>query len=497
MGKRLINDRERVNDRDGVTVMKKFLPFGMIAKIALILFFYISSVTVMGILAYNDLVDTGKKAETLELAYNILNNILESRRYEKNYFLYGGEDSLHDAIDMIEKTSEISAAIQQHDEVAAITPKLKALDTSMGMYTEKIRALLALKKTDVEQYSQTTAEIRQYGKKISDISEDIVNNEKKFIHAMIIQLREQLVIWVSVAIITGIILSFLVANFVFKPLSAVKRITRDIAQGHFRRIEVINSRDEIQEVMEACNIMVQELERRQDQLIQAEKLSSLGTLTAGVAHQLNNPLNNISTSCQIIIDEFDHGDPSLLKRMLNNIEQETLRARDVVKSLLEFARSQSSFSPPRQASLADIARKAVLLVKSQVPSDVSIIVRIPDELILTMDPQRMQEVFINMTINAAQAIEQQGEIVIAATVDAATQEVVVEIRDTGHGIQEENLTKIFDPFFTTKAEGHGTGLGLPVVYGIIQQHQGKITVQSTPGQGTSFFIRLPYPGGTK
>jgi len=469
----------------------------MIAKITLVLFFYIASVAIMGLLAYNDLVDTGKKAETLELAYNILNNILESRRYEKNYFLYGGEDSLHDAIAMIEKTSKISAAILHQDEVAAITPKLKELDTSMGMYTEKIRALLALQKTDVEQYSQTMSEIRQYGKKISDMSEDIVNDEKKFIHATITQLREQLLIWVSVAIVIGIVLSLLTVNFVFKPLAAVKRITAEIAQGQFRRIEVINSRDEIQEVMEACNIMVQELERRQEQLIQAEKLSSLGTLTAGVAHQLNNPLNNISTSCQIVIDEFDRGDTALFKRMLNNIEQETLRARDVVKSLLEFARSQSSFSPPREASLADITRKALLLVKSQVPSDVSLIVRIPDDLMLIMDPQRMQEVFINMIINAAQAIEQRGEIVITATVDAATQEVVIEIRDTGHGIKEENLTKVFDPFFTTKAEGHGTGLGLPVVYGIIQQHQGKISVQSTPGQGTSFFIRLPYPGGKK
>jgi len=478
--------------------MKKCLRFGMIAKITLVLFFYIASVAIMGLLAYNDLVDAEKKTETLELAYNIHNNILESRRYEKNYFLYGGEDSLDDVLDMTQKTSEIIDAILYRDGVSsAITQKLKELGADMGGYTEKIHALPALKKTNAEQYSQTMAEVRQSGKKISEMSENIVNDEKKFIHATIVQLREQLLVWISVAIVIGVLLSLMVANFVFRPLAAVKRITAEIAQGRFRRIEVINSRDEIQEVMEACNIMVQELERRQDQLIQAEKLSSLGTLTAGVAHQLNNPLNNISTSCQIVIDEFDRGDTSLFKRMLNNIEQETLRARDVVKSLLEFARSQSSFSPPREASLADITRKALLLVKSQVPSDVSLIVRIPDDLMLIMDPQRMQEVFINMIINAAQAIEQRGEIAITATVDAATQEVVIEIRDTGHGIKEENLTKVFDPFFTTKAEGHGTGLGLPVVYGIIQQHQGKISVQSTPGQGTSFFIRLPYPGGKK
>jgi len=104
-------------------------------------------------------------------------------------------------------------------------------------------------------------------------------------------------------------------------------------------------------------------------------------------------------------------------------------------------------------------------------------------------------VFINMIINAAQAIERQGRITITAAVDAAAKEVVIEINDTGQGIAEKNQAKIFDPFFTTKEEGQGTGLGLSVVYGIIQQHRGNITVQSNPGQGTSFFIRLPLTGG--
>ncbi|MCL2458105.1 MAG: ATP-binding protein [Desulfobulbus sp.] len=472
--------------------MKKFLRFSIIAKITLVLFFYIASVTTMGVVSYNDLVATEKKTEILELAYNVHNNIIESRRYEKNYFLYGNVDSLYSTITMIQKASEIIDAILHHDGELAITPKLQELDTNMGVYTKKIYELLALKETDPEKYAQTTGEIRQYGKKISEMSDDIVNDEKTLIHSMIALLREQLVVWSSVAIFIGIILSLLIVNFVFKPLTAVKRATEAIAQGRFQRIEITNSKDELQQVMEACNVMVQELERRQNQLIQAEKLSSLGTLTAGVAHQLNNPLNNISTSCQIAIDEFDAGDTPLLKRMLRNIDQETLRARDVVKSLLDFARTQDFTL--RQASLADIVHKAVLLAKSQVPPDIGVMIHIPDNLVLTVDAQQMQEVFINMIINAAQAIERQGEVVIAATVDDANQEAVIEIRDTGQGILEKNLAKVFDPFFTTKEEGQGTGLGLSVVYGIIQQHQGNITVQSTPGQGTSFFIRLPYPG---
>jgi signal transduction histidine kinase len=140
-----------------------------------------------------------------------------------------------------------------------------------------------------------------------------------------------------------------------------------------------------------------------------------------------------------------------------------------------------------------VAQKAVLLARSQVPPNIDISINIPDDLKLPLDVQRMQEVFINLIINAAQAIERQGRITLTAAKDSPAQEVVIEINDTGQGIPEKNQAKIFDPFFTTKEEGQGTGLGLSVVYGIIQQHRGNITVQSTPGRGTSFFIRLPIP----
>jgi len=106
----------------------------------------------------------------------------------------------------------------------------------------------------------------------------------------------------------------------------------------------------------------------------------------------------------------------------------------------------------------------------------------------------MQEVFINLIINAAQAIEREGDIAMTAVKDPAAEEVVIEVSDTGQGISEEHQARIFDPFFTTKEEGQGTGLGLSVVYGIIQKHRGTIAVQSRPGRGTSFFIHLPFPG---
>jgi len=203
-------------------------------------------------------------------------------------------------------------------------------------------------------------------------------------------------------------------------------------------------------------------------------------------------LNNISTSCQIALDEFDGGDTVFMKKMLTNIDQETLRARDVVKSLLEFSRAQDFCL--REIQLSDVVKKSVLLARSQVPPDITMTIDIPEDLVFHIDVQRMQEVFINLIINAAQAIERHGEIAITAKIDFINMLVVIKVRDTGSGISAENQAKIFDPFFTTKEEGQGTGLGLSVVYGIIQKHEGTITVQSVPGQGTSFIIRLPFLG---
>ncbi|MGD9949522.1 MAG: ATP-binding protein [Desulfobulbus sp.] len=472
--------------------MLKQFSFGLSFKILTVLIFYICAISMMAYVSYDDLVTTEKKIGILEFSYGIHNIVLEARRFEKNYFLYGHKEALEENKRMLKEALDLGERILDTDKNLAVNPKLKELDREIRTYLNTITELQSI--TDTNDLSNTVIAdtIRHQGKTISEISEEIVNFEKNQIHLMISLLRGQLISWSSMAVCIGIVLAMLIVYFIFKPLSVIKKATVDIAQGKFRKIEVINTRDEIQQVMEAFNIMVSELERRQDQLIQAEKLSSLGTLTAGVAHQLNNPLNNISTSCQIAIDEFDGGDVPFLKKMLTNIDQETLRARDVVKSLLEFSRSQDFCL--REIQLSDVVKKAVLLAKSQVSPNITMTIDIPEDLIFYIDVQRMQEVFINLIINAAQAIERQGEIAITAAMNFTTRDVVIEVRDTGAGISEENQAKIFDPFFTTKEEGQGTGLGLSVVYGIIQKHEGTITVQSVPGRGTSFFIRLPFPG---
>ena len=464
--------------------------FGTAVKVSIFIFFYILAICLMGYISHDDLVTTEKKLEVLEFSYQIQNGILESRRLEKNYFLYGNDDFLHENLQIVNTTMDICRKLTAGDKNLLVSAKLKDLEAHLAAYGERISRLFS--SLNSAERDALVADIRQSGKRISDISEQVVFFEKNQIHLMIGQLRQQLISWSSIAILIGIMLAIIMVYLVFKPLSLIKQAAEAIARGRFVKVDVLNTRDEIQQVMEAFNIMVSELERRQDQLIQAEKLSSLGTLTAGVAHQLNNPLNNISTSCQIAIDEFTSGDEKIQQQMLHNIEQETLRARDVVKNLLEFARTQEF--APQQAALAEVVHKSILLAKSQIRPDIGMTVDIPADLVLPMDVQRMQEVFINLIINATQAIDRQGQITIRAALDVATDEVVIEIQDNGQGIPEKNLARIFDPFFTTKEVGVGTGLGLSVVYGIVQQHRGSIAVQSKAGQGTSFFIRLPGAG---
>ncbi|MEW5910758.1 MAG: HAMP domain-containing sensor histidine kinase, partial [Thermodesulfobacteriota bacterium] len=203
-----------------------------------------------------------------------------------------------------------------------------------------------------------------------------------------------------------------------------------------------------------------------------------------------NPLNNISTSCQILLEEGGRTDPEMMHKMLSNIEQEVGRAKDTVKGLLEFSRDRDFALIP--VSLAETVERAVKLISSQVPSGIEIRKDIPKDLILNIDPQRMQEVFLNLIMNAVQAIENSsGLISISARTDNYAGEAVITVEDTGMGIPEKNYGMIFDPFFTTKEVGVGTGLGLSIVYGILQKHHGSISVESKVGEGTRFIIRLP------
>ncbi len=444
----------------------------------------------MFVISQKDLKTVSEKLEVIELAYGLNNVVLEIRRYEKNFFLY----ETTEALESNKHHLKDGIASVEHMEASGAKLKAQPLFRQLKQTLEKYQEAMAelsrgFYETYVIEQGELTDNIRAYGQEMVELSDKLVGFEHSQIQSILGELSRQLVIWSLVALLIGIIIPILMSFNVLRPLQIIKEATRSIAKGEFKKVSVLNTRDEMQQVLEAFNTMVGELERRQDQLVQSQKLSSIGTLSAGIAHQLNNPLNNIYTSCQIARSDFDTSDPDFIKQMLKNIDQETSRARGIVLSLLEFAR-EKEFTL-RMENLKDIINRAVQLVRSQVPASIKVSVEVPRKLNLPMDSQRMQEVFLNLIINACQAIHGPGSIDISARISPDGKNTVISVHDSGDGVSKEIRDRLFDPFFTTKDEGMGTGLGLSITYGIIQKHNGEITVESARGEGTTFLITLP------
>jgi PAS domain S-box-containing protein len=232
-----------------------------------------------------------------------------------------------------------------------------------------------------------------------------------------------------------------------------------------------------------------ELETTQMQLLQAEKLASLGKLAAGVAHQLNNPLNGITLFTRIVMEE--HELDREVKKDLMRIFKDAERCRDIVKELLEFARQTRQDIKPQNLNRA--VSRTIFLLQSQ-----AIFHNIEIERVLSsslpkvpVDIQQIYHVFMNLIINAAEAMEGQGKLTVKSHRTRQGKGVLFEISDSGPGIPEEVISRIFDPFFTTKDQGKGTGLGLSVAYGIVQNHHGTITVRNNPEGGVTFSVELP------
>lgn len=233
------------------------------------------------------------------------------------------------------------------------------------------------------------------------------------------------------------------------------------------------------------------LTKRTEELIQARKLASLGILTAGVAHELNNPLNNISTSIQIVLEELEEDNIEFKRNRLLEVEKQVERARDIVRALLEFSRERSlSF---KRVQFKNLVEKAIDFIKGQLPSGISINMEVPEDFEVNLDPKRIRQVLINLISNSLQAMTKGGVLTIKAweSIEDDAKMLYLQVQDTGHGISKQDVSKIFDPFFTKRDVGKGSGLGLSISHSIIEQHGGRIEVESVPEKGSKFTVILP------
>jgi len=267
----------------------------------------------------------------------------------------------------------------------------------------------------------------------------------------------------------------ILANSFNKMLASIKTMKLELEEWGRTLEEKVNKRTE-------------ELVAVQTQMAQSEKLASIGRLAAGVAHEINNPLGGILTFSMLALEDCDDDHP--LKQSLEVIVKQTLRCRETVKGLLDFARQSST--TPSITEVNSVVDKTLLLLENQTIFQNIRTVRnfdpdLPDVLI---DAGQLQQVVINIVINAVDAMEENGTLTIETCKEPRTNEILIRISDTGKGIPEDILPLIFEPFFTTKKVGKGTGLGLSIVHGIVTRAGGKIEVASSP-RGATFTVRLP------
>ena len=240
--------------------------------------------------------------------------------------------------------------------------------------------------------------------------------------------------------------------------------------------------------------MQKELEKTQLQLLQAEKMASLGKLSAGVAHQLNNPLGGITLFTKLILEEYEI-EPGI-KEDLHRILKDAERCRDTVKELLEFSRQTRHFVQPHDINKA-VSRTLFLLENQTLFHNIEIKKDLSSIPLVSVDIQQLNHIFMNIILNAAQAMAGKGKLTVKSYRLPDKDWVCIEISDTGPGIPDHILQHIFDPFFTTKEEGEGTGLGLSLAYSIVEKHGGHINAKNNPDKGAVFIIELPLRGKDK
>ncbi len=473
---------------------------------------FAAAIASVALLAYSDLTYLERHLAPDLAASRLLDAVLEIRRYEKNWLLYGGDGALE----------EIRAfAEQTRDLIADARPGLQDLGKAGDL--ERLGA-------DLDTYLRTLAEqtgpssglgnegralaVRQTGRRLAEGAEAIAHTQHARLQQAISQSRSALLGTVGLVVLLAILVAQWLASRTTRALGQLVDRLGAIAAGRYDQVTPISQDREILAVTQAVNHMLGELEVRRRHLVQSEKLASLGTLVSGVAHELNNPLSNVSSSCQILMEELERPDRETLRaelqEWLEQIDSETERARIIVRTLLDFSR-EGAF------------RKQALGLKSLVEQTLRLVgrrghaariqVEVPESLMVWADPQRLQQVLVNLIHNALDADPQRpvqvrvhGQRLPAAELkppehgvcgrsgvpQARTGTLVlIAVEDDGPGIPESVLPRIFDPFFTTKDVGHGAGLGLYVGQEIVQQHGGCIAVESRPGAGTRFLVALP------
>ena len=315
-------------------------------------------------------------------------------------------------------------------------------------------------------------------------------------------------------VLTLLIILYFSTTQTINPLQKMVVATQKIAQGDLTHKLEVKSRDEIGALAQSFNRMTDELRsanqkliewgktlekkveerteeirKMQNHLVQQEKLASLGKLAAGIAHEINNPLGGILIYSHLLLEDMT--EKNALYENLNKIVKETTRCKDIVKGLLQFARPKDP--EMIRSDINEILEESLSLMESQALfQNINLKKKYSSDLPkIVADSAQLQQVFMNIILNAAEAMDGKGTLLIKTFLNEDEEHINIEFTDTGHGIKEEDKMRLFEPFFSTKIVGKGTGLGLAISYSIIQKHKGSIKVRSREEEGSTFTVILP------
>jgi len=401
-----------------------------------------------------------KKLRFLEITNDFTMEISQARRFEKNFFLYG--TNLNDALENIYHAENILD--QNKDELKKILGKdkheriISSIVSNINDYQNLLNRLIRTDRSKMvsPEFHLTKKEIevklRKDGREMIAFAQDLMKKERASL-TRILSLSRNLHIY---SLIFLLIFLMIVAYFLGGRLL-----------GHINRFTT-----------EAT-------------IVQSHKMRAVGTLTAGVAHELNNPLNNITITAHMLLEDYDTMNKDEHTDMINDVINEADRSKKIISNLLDFARESSS--QVESLDMEKLLRDTVDLASNQLKiSGIKISFQTTGNLPrIHGDGQQLQQVFLNLILNAVDASSKGKKIQIVLVPANEPNYVAVKVIDTGKGIPEHIIGSIFDPFFTTKGKGKGTGLGLSVSQGIVGKHGGRISVSSREGTGAIFTVILP------
>lgn len=510
-------------------ISKLALATGLVLLCTIALFAYLNLRSLKGLLLQEAIAEADRVSETIIRTTH--NQMLRDDRplFYKTIQELGAQQGV-ERIRLINKTgriifstddAEIGTVLSKYSEVCGVChggPQLLLTASSMHrsrrFYAPSGEEFLGITNAIYNEESCYTASCHFHPEKLKVLGVLDVVVPLDRMHSLLVAYRDRMLLLTLLLItLTSISLTFFTQKLVNRPVRELLKHTHMLSRGELDGSVPSFANDELGELADAFNAMTlnlkkarEELEgwgrdleqmvqqrtlevtRMQAQLIRSEKLASLGELVAGIAHEINNPLTGIMVFSSLI-QSAPTLDPAL-KRDIETVLRETKRCAEIVKGLLEFARC----APPQKApcSLNDISDAALELVRHQILfQDVTIVRQYTGRLpALHLDSNQIEQVLVNMFVNAGHAMMGEGMLIVVTGVDHGSEAAFVKITDNGCGIPAANLDKIFDPFFSTKSS-KGTGLGLSVSYGIVQEHGGRIEVESQEGVGTTFTVLLP------